>query len=63
MLSEPGNVATPHDSPHAHAMDLVPFPEKKCGPSSLGLLDIVLTDAGLGGWNGGGNGRPHTIIF
>ena len=50
--SEPGMLATPHDSPRAHARDLVPFPENKCGPSSLGLPTRVLTNAGIVGGRG-----------
>ena len=42
-----------HDSPHAHARDLVPFPKNKYGPSLLGLQARVLTDASVGGWKGG----------
>ena len=33
--SEPGKLATWHNSPRACARDLVPFAENKCGPSSL----------------------------
>jgi hypothetical protein len=61
--SEPGKLATTHDSPRAHARDLVPVSENKCGPSMLGLPARILTDAGIGGWTGGGNGRPNKRIF
>ena len=45
MWSEAGRLATPHNS-HAHARDLVSFPENKCGPSSLGLPELDLMGAG-----------------
>ena len=34
------------------ARDLDPFPERKCGPSLLGLPVRVLKDTGVGGWKG-----------